>query len=154
MASLRTEVDVSNNANDELKVKIKELEHDQTAKEQEINSLSHRNNLLEQEVEKLEKSLGEAKTAAADGQGSQSMADNLQRKVTLLEEELEVSDTNLKKTTAELRQLDVNSDHFERQVQSLEKVQKGLEEELEEMKAKYEAAKKELEEIHSTLDTL
>ena len=99
MSSLRTEIDAANTKTEEHQDKIKELELDQTKKEQDIASLTHKNKLLEEEVEKLEAKLSEQKNAVNDEQGSKNAVESLQRKVDVLEQELEASEKNVKETT-------------------------------------------------------
>jgi tropomyosin, fungi type len=84
--------------NEELKARIKVLEQENLTKEQEINSLTHRNTLLDEEVEKLEKALSEAKSAADNGAANSSELEALTRKVQLLEDEAEEADKNLRET--------------------------------------------------------
>lgn len=83
---------------EELQAKVKTLEQENLAKEQEITSLSHKNQLLETEVEKLETGIKEAKGIAdvSDQQGSQNEA--LQRRLQLLEEEAEQADISIRET--------------------------------------------------------
>ena len=67
-------------------------------KDQEIQSLQHKLGLLEGEVEKAESRLSEAKLASADGESSKSTAENMSRKVQLLEDELDTAEKNVKET--------------------------------------------------------
>lgn len=99
MQSLRLEADDNAAKYEELKGKQKTLEQENLAKEQEITSLTHRNQLLEGEVEKLENQLKEAKTAAAEGAQSGQQSEALQRRLQVLEEEAEQADKTLKETT-------------------------------------------------------
>ncbi len=98
MNSLRIEADENAAKAEELKAKVKALEQENLQKEQEITSLTHRNGVLEAEIEKLETGIKEAKTAA--GEASQHGAENeaLQRKLQLLEEEAEAADKTLRET--------------------------------------------------------
>jgi len=66
MNALRVEADEAHDQVEELKAKVKALEQENLSKEQEITSLNHRNQLLEEEVEKLESSVKDAKDAAED----------------------------------------------------------------------------------------
>lgn len=65
-------------------------------KEHEITSLNRKNSQLEEEVEKLEESLQTAKKEALEGSQHGATSDNLQRKLTLLEEEAEEADKLLR----------------------------------------------------------
>ncbi len=96
MQALREEADEAHAKVDELSGKVKTLEQENLAKEQEITSLAHKNQLLEAEVEKLEMALKDAKTAAAESAVHGSQNESLQRKLQVLEEEAEEADKNLR----------------------------------------------------------
>ena len=99
MSALRLEADENAAKAEEAKAKIKSLEQENLAKEQEITSLTHRNQVLEGEVEKLEDSLKTAKAANADAAQGGQQIDSLTRRLQVLEEEAEQADKNLKETT-------------------------------------------------------
>ena len=98
MNSLRIEADENAAKAEELKAKVKSLEQDNLQKEQEITSLTHRNQLLEGEVEKLESSLKTAKDAAGESSQHSQQNETLTRRLQLLEEEAETSDKTLRET--------------------------------------------------------
>jgi uncharacterized phage infection (PIP) family protein YhgE len=98
MNTLRVEADEAHEQVEELKTKIKALEQENLSKEQDITSLNHRNQLLEEEVEKLETSLKEAKDAASQSAQHDTQNEALQRRVQLLEEEAEENDKTLRET--------------------------------------------------------
>lgn len=98
MATLRLEADDAHEKVEELKGKVKTLEQENLSKEQEITSLNHRNQLLEEEVEKLESSVKEAKDAANQSAQHDTQNEALQRRVQLLEEEAEENDKTLRET--------------------------------------------------------
>lgn len=98
MNNLRLEAEEAQEKVEELKTKVKTLEQENLAKEQEITSLNHRNQLLEGEVEKLETALKEAKDAANQGAQHDTQNEALQRRLQLLEEEAEDADKNLRET--------------------------------------------------------
>jgi tropomyosin len=98
MNALRIEADESAGKVEELSAKVKTLEQENLSKEQEITSLQHKNSMLEQEVEKLEKMHGEAKNAADESAQHGTQNDALTRKLQLLEEEAEENDKNLRET--------------------------------------------------------
>jgi tropomyosin len=98
MNSLRMETEEAQAQNEELRARIKVLEQENLTKEQEITSLGHRNTLLEEEVDKLEKALTDAKSAADSGAAHSTEMDSLQRKLQLLEDEAEEADKNLRET--------------------------------------------------------
>jgi tropomyosin len=98
MNSLRIEADESHKVAEELKAKVKALEQDNLAKEQEITSLSHKNQLLESDIEKLETQAKDHKTAAEEGSSAAVQNETLTRRLQLLEEEAEQADRNLRDT--------------------------------------------------------
>lgn len=98
MAALRVEADENASKVEELKAKVKALEADNLTKEQEITSLTHKNGVLEKEVEKLETGLKEAKVLADESSQHGSQNEALQRKIQVLEEEAEAADKNLRST--------------------------------------------------------
>ena len=98
MQSLRVEADEAHVKSEELATKVKTLEQENLAKEQEITSLTHRNQLLEGEVEKLETGIKEAKTIASDSTHHSTQNETLQRRLQLLEDEAEETDKNIRET--------------------------------------------------------
>ncbi|KAK9449955.1 tropomyosin [Limtongia smithiae] len=152
IGALRIEAETAQDRADESSKRVKELEAELMTKEQEITSLTHKNSLLEEEVDKLEKQLGEAKTAAEDGAAHGSANESLTRKLNKIEEELEESDKNLRETTEKLRTTDVKAEQYERKVLSLEAEVESWEKKFEEMSTKHDQAKAELEEINKQLE--
>src|SRR6266498_4175386 len=98
MQQLRAEADEAQKQVEELQAKVKTLEQENLGKAQEITSLTHRNSLLEAEVEKLETGIKEAKAAASDSAQHGIQNETLQRRLQLLEEEAEEADKNLRET--------------------------------------------------------
>jgi tropomyosin len=98
MNSLRVEADESHAEAEALKAKVKTLEQENLSKEQEIVSLSHKNQLLEKEVDKLETLVKDHKTAAEEGSQHGAANETLTRRLQLLEEEAEQADRNLRDT--------------------------------------------------------
>jgi hypothetical protein len=98
MNALRLEADESAAKNEDLKAKVKSLEQENLAKEQEITSLKHKNQLLESELEKIESGLKDAKAAVDESAQHGTANEGLQRRLQLLEEEAEEADRNLRET--------------------------------------------------------
>lgn len=96
MEQLRIEADGANEKVSELEAKVKTLEQENLAKEQEITSLQHKNGLLEAEVEKLETAIKDFKKAADEGQQHGTQNETLSRRLQLLEEEAEEADKTLR----------------------------------------------------------
>lgn len=98
MNQLRIEADESAAKVEELQAKVKTLEQQNLQQEQEITSLTHKNGLLESEVDKLENQVKDAKALADEGHQHGTQNETLQRRLQLLEEEAEEADKNLRET--------------------------------------------------------
>lgn len=96
MEALRVEADESSTRAEELKAKVKQLEAETTQKDQEITSLTHKNSVLEADVEKLEAQVKTYKDEAGAGAQAGNQAESLQRKLQVLEEEAEESDRTIR----------------------------------------------------------
>jgi len=118
MNSLRIEADENAAKAEELKSKVKTLEQENLQKEQEITSLTHRNGLLEGEVEKLETAIKEAKTAAGEASEHSTANENLQRKLQVLEEEAEAADKTLRETNEKYDRLPLTIELYSHSLQA------------------------------------
>lgn len=98
LASLRSEVEETTAKNEELQAKVKHLEQESISKEQEIKSLTHRNGLLEGDVEKVEEANKKLKEENSSNTSSNTQTESLQRRLQLLEDEAEEADRNLRET--------------------------------------------------------
>jgi len=154
MAALRVEADESAGMVEELKAKVKQLEQENLAKEQEITSLSHKNQVLEADLEKAEGQVKDLKALADEGGTATSHNESLTRKLQVLEEEAEQADRNLRETNEKLRQTDVKAGHYERKVQALEQSNGQWETKYEEMAKKYADTKKELDDFVAEIGTI
>ncbi|KAF2657292.1 tropomyosin [Lophiostoma macrostomum CBS 122681] len=154
MDALRLEADDSAAKAEEYKAKVKTLDTENTQKEQEITSLTHKNQVLEAEVEKLEGQVKTFKDEAGAGAGASSQVEAMQRKIQVLEEEAEESDRTIRELNEKLRQTDVKSGHFERKVQALEQTRDQWETKYEEMAKKYADAQKRIDDFANELGDL
>jgi tropomyosin, fungi type len=96
MNQLRLEADESAQKVEDLQARVKALEQENLSKEQEITSLSHKNGLLEAEVDKLDGSVKDLKKNADEGAQHGTQNETLQRRLQLLEEEAEQADKTLR----------------------------------------------------------
>ncbi|ORX53608.1 hypothetical protein DM01DRAFT_1322582 [Hesseltinella vesiculosa] len=103
-----------------LELRIKQLEEEKMQQEHEIISLNNKNRHLEEDLEKAQGKIEQLKTLESEDDDLKKANDAAQRRITLLEQELEESDKSLKDTTANFREADVKAEHFERKVQQLE----------------------------------
>jgi tropomyosin len=98
LAQLTAELDSANEARDEFAAKVKSLEQENLAKEQEITSLGHQKSHLEAEIEKLEVQVKEHKEKASQHSTHTDQIEALTRKTHLHEEEAEETERQLKET--------------------------------------------------------
>ena len=98
MESLRLDQESTQAKLEETQAKNKQLEQENLAKEQEITSLSHKNQLLEAQVEKLESTHKDLKGELEQSGQHGTQNEALQRRLQLLEEEAEESDKNIRET--------------------------------------------------------
>jgi tropomyosin, fungi type len=174
MNALRIEADENQSKAEELQTKVKALEQENLSKEQEITSLTHRNQLLEAEVEKLEAALKEAKGIAGESAQHGAQNEALTRRLQLLEEEAEEADKTIRETNEKyvyplasaiasldanyacdrLRQTDVKAGHYERKVQALEQDRDQWEAKYEEMAKKHGDLQKELHELEVSMGNI
>ena len=96
LQTLRQEADAAVERAEAAEAKNKKLEQLLLEKEQEISSLQHRLQVTEGDLEKAETKLNDLKASQAEGESSKSANEGLQRKIQLLEEELDTADKNLK----------------------------------------------------------
>ena len=92
------ENDEVSSKHEELQSKVKVLEQENLAKEQEITSLSHKNQLFEAEVEKLEAKIKDLQQDVDKTSSAGTHNETLQRRLQLLEEEAESSDKTIRET--------------------------------------------------------
>jgi tropomyosin len=100
LASLRIEADAAVERAEAAEKRNKELEQLLLANEQEIKSLTHRNGLLEGELEKNESKIMEFKSEKAAGENSHATVDGLTRKVQILEGDLENTERRLQESAS------------------------------------------------------
>jgi len=151
LAALRAEADAAVDRAEQAEAKNKKYEQELLVKDQEIQSLTHKLNRAEGELEKSEAKITEMKQVVAEGESGKTTSEGLQRKVALLEEELDASEKHVKDTVEKLRQVDVKAEHFERQVQRLEQERDQWEKKYEDAQTKYQESKKELDELVRTM---
>lgn len=95
---MRLEADVAIQRAEKVEAKVKILEQELLTKEQEVSSLQHRLAVMEEANEEADKKLSELKTNSLDSEQTKTTAENLNRKVQLLEEELDAAEKNHKET--------------------------------------------------------
>jgi len=154
LGHLRVEADAAVERAETAEGKVKTLEQVLLAREQDITSLQHRLSVAEVDLDKSEAKLVDAKRLSDEGESSRSTTEALQRKIQLLEEELDNAEKNVKGTVEKLRQVDIKAEHFERQVTRTEQERDQWEKKYEDMKAKYEQSKKDLDDLVVSMETI
>jgi tropomyosin, fungi type len=96
MEKLRIEADETAAKNEELAAKVKALEQENLAKEQEITSLTHRNQLLDDKHEKIGSELTTLKKGADSIDTLREENENLKRRLEILEDEAEKADKDVR----------------------------------------------------------
>ncbi|TFK26248.1 hypothetical protein FA15DRAFT_307645 [Coprinopsis marcescibilis] len=127
LEQLRGEADAAVTRAEDAEAKNKQIEQALLVKEQELNSTLTRAARLETENEKLSQDLETLKRTNLDGETSLKDASNKQKKIELLEEELDKAEQNLRETAEKLRQVDAKAEQLERQVRVLEQDKEALE---------------------------
>jgi tropomyosin len=82
-----------------LEAKVKELEQEHTQNEREIVSLTNKNRQLEEELEAAQEKITEFKGTEAEDADHKKDSESAQRKVSMLEQELEEADVSLRDMT-------------------------------------------------------
>ncbi|KAF8949327.1 hypothetical protein BGZ47_006864 [Haplosporangium gracile] len=154
LAALREEVNAADARALEADSRAKVLQDEQIQKDHEITSLKNKLKLVEDDLEKAENRIAEAKLNLDEGETSKTVGEGLARKVSLLEAELDAAERNLRETTEKLRQMDIKAEHFERKVQQLENERDTYERKVEDLTTKYNGIKLELDDTLKSLDDL
>ncbi|KAI0047228.1 hypothetical protein FA95DRAFT_1492837, partial [Auriscalpium vulgare] len=139
---------------EEAEGKNKKLEQLLLEKEQEVQSLSHRLTQTQDSLDKTEEELKDAKRGSEEVGSQRTTNEALQRKVQLLEEELDAAEKNVKETVEKLRQVDVKAEHFERQVQRVEQERDGWEKKYEDAEAKFRKSQGELDDLVKSMESI
>jgi len=154
MTQLRVEADNAVARAEEAETKNKKYEQIILEKDQEITSLQHKLSVMDGDLEKAETKLAELKHSSEEGETSKVTNEGLNRKIQLLEEELDAAEKNVKDTVEKLRQVDVKAEHFERQLHVIEQERDQWEKKYEEATEKYRASKAELDDLVRSMEGL
>ncbi|KAG0833165.1 hypothetical protein G6F29_005567 [Rhizopus arrhizus] len=146
IASIRAEADAANARADEYEKKYKELEQIQMQQEHEIIALTNQNKHLEEDLHTAQEKIESLKAIEEEDDDLKKENDAAQRKITLLEQELEKSEKAVREATKNFREADVKAEHFERKVQQLESLSFDQEKKVEELKAKIIELQSQLDE--------
>ena len=108
IALIRAEADAANARADEYEAKYKELEQVQMKQEHDIISLSNQNKHLEEDLELAQEKILQLKSLEDGEDDLKKENDAAQRKITLLEQELENSELTIRETTKKYVVMAVN----------------------------------------------
>jgi chromosome segregation ATPase len=98
LSVLRQEADAAVARAEEAEAKNKKYEQEILHKDQDILSLQHKLSVLDAELEKAEAKIADHKVAREEGESTKNTAENLTRKIQLLEDELDTAEKNVKET--------------------------------------------------------
>ncbi|KAJ2888846.1 tropomyosin-2 [Coemansia asiatica] len=154
IALCRAETEAANDRADAAEQALKQLLAQQTEREQELISLQNRVQLLQEEADKREAQLDEAKQIQKDNAATLNQSDVVLRKANNLEEKIEALETELREATTTARNLDLENEGLQRKLAQKEKNLEDAELKYKELMEKYQAIKNELEETMRTLDEM
>ncbi|KAJ2724952.1 tropomyosin-2 [Coemansia sp. Benny D115] len=153
-AALRAEADAANERAEAAEKAQKELVEQQTEREQEIISLQNRVQLLEEEADRRDAQLAEAKQIQQDNAATLNQSDLVLKNATNQEEKIDALETQLREANKTINDLDLANEDLQRKLtqkeKDLEKAEvdyEALKEKYVELKTEFENAMKEFEDI-------
>ncbi|PVU90936.1 hypothetical protein BB559_003475 [Furculomyces boomerangus] len=152
--SIRLEAEAASARADAAEMALKQLNDQQTEREHEINSLTNRVSMLEEELERKDAKIAETKQLVEDNENSKNAGDTLSKRIHMLEEKLEEAELELQQTKEKLRNMDIKADTLERTVAQMENERNDFERKHEELNEKYIKIKEEHEETIKALEDL
>ncbi|KAJ2594993.1 hypothetical protein GGF39_004002 [Coemansia sp. RSA 1721] len=153
MEKLR-ESEAANDRADAAELALKQLLAQQTEREQDLISLQNRVQLLQEEADKREAQLDEAKQIQKDNAATLNQSDVVLKKANNLEEKIEALEIQLREATTTIQNLDLENEGLQRKLAQKEKNIEDAELKYEELMEKYQGIKNELEETLRTLDEI
>ncbi|KAJ2238918.1 tropomyosin-2, partial [Coemansia sp. RSA 1287] len=154
LATLRAEIDAANERAETSEQALKQLEDQQTDRDQELISYQNRIRRLEDEAQMREDQLDEAKQFQRDNEATLNESDVLVKKVVTLEERFDDTESKLREALEKIRAYDLENEGLQRTITQHEKDKEIAEQKYEEMKEKYLASKGELDETIKMLESM
>ncbi|KAJ7761825.1 actin filament-coating protein tropomyosin [Mycena metata] len=151
---LRTEADTANMRADKAEAKVKTLDQTILDNGHAIKSLQVRLQQAESALEKMEHTVLDCKSAKEEAETGRATIDGLSRKITLLEGQLDRAEQTVKGMAEMLRQMDVRSEQFERQVHVVERERDQWEGKFKDTQSKYQEARAELDDLVTAMEGL
>ncbi|KAJ2306345.1 tropomyosin-2 [Coemansia sp. RSA 2706] len=152
--NLRAEVEVANERADSAEQALKQLQDEQTEREQEIISYQNRIKRLEEEAQMREDQLEEAKKFNQDNQTTLSETDVLIKKVMTLEEKLDTAENQLREALEKIRSYDLENENLQRIITQNDKDKEIADQRYEELELKYNENKQELDNTVKLLEDI
>ncbi|OLY79722.1 Tropomyosin-2 [Smittium mucronatum] len=154
ISNIRLEADAAAARADAAELALKQLNEQQNEREQEIISLQNRISLLEDELDRKEAKISEAKKMAEDVENSRDASDVLTRRINIVEEKLEAAESELQESKEKLRNMDIKTESLERTIVQLENERAESDVRYEELNEKYLKSKADLEETMKFLEDM
>ncbi|KAJ2498999.1 hypothetical protein GGH96_003858 [Coemansia sp. RSA 1972] len=154
LATLRAEIDAANERAETAEQALKQLEDQQTDRDQELISYQNRIRRLEEEAQVREDQLDEAKQFQRDNEATLNESDVLVKKVVTLEERFDDTENKLREALEKIRAYDLENEGLQRTITQHEKDKEIAEQKYEEMNEKYLASKGELDETIKMLESI
>ncbi|KAI8803802.1 tropomyosin [Cladochytrium replicatum] len=154
LEKLRIESDTHLARADKAEQESKQLKAELQKRDNDVQNLTNKVTLLQQDLERAEKRIDEVKLRKGEADKEDAQIEALQRKVTMLEHHLEEKEKGWREATDKARQYEMSAEQFERKSKQLDGEKLDLEKKLEEMTAKYNVVKAELESTLKGLEDL
>ncbi|OMJ23703.1 putative asparagine-tRNA ligase, mitochondrial [Smittium culicis] len=152
ISNIRLEADAASARADAAELALKQINEQQIEREQEIISLQNRITLLEDELDRKESRIAEAKQLAEDHESTRDASDVLNKRIHLLEEKLETAELELQQTKE--KNMDVKTESLERTIAQFENERVDSEARYEALNEKYLKSKADLEETMKFLEDI
>ncbi|OMJ26863.1 putative asparagine-tRNA ligase, mitochondrial [Smittium culicis] len=152
ISNIRLEADAASARADAAELALKQINEQQIEREQEIISLQNRITLLEDELDRKESRIAEAKQLAEDHESTRDASDVLNKRIHLLEEKLETAELELQQTKE--KNMDVKTESLERTIAQFENERVDSESRYEALNEKYLKSKADLEETMKFLEDI
>ncbi|KAJ1733169.1 tropomyosin-2 [Coemansia biformis] len=154
IGSLRAEIDAAVERAETAEHALKQLEDQQTERDQEVISYQNRIKRLEEEAQVREEQLDEAKQIQRASEASLNESDVLVKKVSSMEERLDETENQLREALEKIRAFDLENESLQRIITQHEKNKENLDQKHEELNEKYLSTKNELDETIKMLETI
>ncbi|KAJ1889891.1 tropomyosin-2 [Kickxella alabastrina] len=150
----RAEAEAANERAEAADQQLKLVLAQQTEREQELISLQNRVQLLEEEADKRDAQLAEAKQIQQDNAATLNQSDIVLKNANTQEEKIDNLEIQLREATKNIQELDLLNEGLQRKLTQKEKDVETAETEYETLKETYTALKNEFEEAMRSLDEM